>query len=78
MKLLTKIELLEEFAKALDQDLSYTLDALRTTADAFEFPYESVVQIWRHKLKGRLLDDQDYWMLSDEVARAKHAEKTSQ
>ena len=77
MKLLTKIELLEGFAKDLDEALSYTLDALRATADAFEYPYDRVVQIWRKKLKGKPLDDQDCWMLCDKVARAKHAEMTS-
>ena len=78
MSLLARIELLEEIAEGLQKDLADTRDALGSTADALQFPYEKVVQIWRHELGGQPLDYGGSLLLLDAVRNAKAACQTSE
>ena len=78
MSLLARIELLEEIAEDLQKDFADTRDTLRSTAEALQFPYERVVQIWRHELGGQPLDYGGSLLLFDAIRRAKAACQTSE
>ena len=77
MSLLARIELLEEIAEGLQKDFADTRDALRSTAEALQFPYERVVEIWRHELGGQPLDYGGSLLLLNAVRRAKTDCQTS-
>ena len=77
MSLLARIELLEEIAEGLQKDFADTRDALRSTAEALQFPYERVVEIWRHELGGQPLDYGGSLLLLNAVRREKAACQTS-
>ena len=78
MNLLARIELLEEIAEDLQKEFAETRDELRSTADVLQFPYEKVLQIWRHELGGQPLDYGGSLLLLDAVRRAKAACHTSE
>ena len=77
MSLLARIELLEEIAEDLQKDFADTRDTLRSTAEALQFPYERVVEIWRHELGGQPLDYGGSLLLLNAVRRAKTDCQTS-
>ena len=77
MNLLARIERLEALTEDLHENLAGTGDELRLTADGMKFPYEKVLQIWRHELGGQPLDYGGSLLLLDAVRHAKAACETS-